>query len=90
MGGLDVLIIYSVCVVPLTVFSVGLFFLSLSISFFFFCGSPIRFTKRCFLSFFQQSFIVLLLWLPLRLQRRYAELYLFFFIVIIIIFHFQK
>lgn len=38
MGGLDVLIIYSVCVVPLTVFSVGLFFfLSLSL-FFFFAG----------------------------------------------------
>lgn len=35
MGGLDVLIIYSVCVVPLTVFSVGLFF-SLSLYLFFF------------------------------------------------------
>lgn len=87
MGGLDVLIIYSVCVVPLTVLSVGLFFLSLYLSFFF-CGSPISFTKRCFLAFFQQSFLVLLLWLPLRLQRWYAELYLFF--IVIIIFHFQK
>lgn len=51
MGGLDVLIIYSVCVVPLTVLSVGLFFLSLYLSFFFLRVSN-QLYKKVFPSFF--------------------------------------